>query len=680
MSALSFRHGLRDTLFSSRTFSRTFLLLAALHGLLYWLLSAWLHPGEPWSVAVLYRTDYTYFPWIRALADGHFQPAFVLDPDGPIQANFPFFSLGFYGLLVHLFSWFGFMLADVLLITGFYVLLAAGLKMTGLPSLASEAISLAVICEMPCALLESLTRLSQAPPWTLLLAFLVLFGLAVALRGQAQLFLDRKTNLGKTFYLTGVICFFFIWGFYTDWKPRLIRPLLSEFAFWGWLLIILRALSSPRLPDRKHAFLFGLSLGYLLQNDFHVTLACLLSLPGFFILLGLKHSWKKALLWLIPAGGGFLIAAFPFLLARWHENPETALRYGIFPISRFALPSFEGPYRMLYFLNAALGAGFLGVAQILKKTRHSSVIPFIYFAVILATMGVFALPLSVLVLGKSVQIYYFLERVWKTAFYSGLLIFAIGWIRLYSNSSAAKFPPAFRLRLAGLFFLAAFSSSVWVNYGRASVSQPAMPFWVETPHPELYRQQFSELVRELEKPAYASNRVLGTWDHQVSTWWLVSRGGAVLNPDGFISPLSSQEMETRLILAGHLLGLSPDDFIYWLENPTTNICWLGCDKYQATSGYTFRPLAEYSIHQQDRIRRVSIFSSWHVLLPVTEGDRLKKAYQTQPPMTKIPPDLIILHRDSWLARFSPVPRDYVLVFQNAGFSCYQKRAGTSVNP
>jgi hypothetical protein len=153
-------------------------------------------------------------------------------------------------------------------------------------------------------------------------------------------------------------------------------------------------------------------------------------------------------------------------------------------------------------------------------------------AVLYALASLAALPLSVIVLGKGVQIYHFAFRA------DGFTIlgFTLAFLLLAQGLSRGLAAP--RLALASIVILGA-AHLAFIGY--RGISQ-AMTQYQQRPwdsgwapiagyHPDVIAL-WKEISR---RPAYADARVLGTFDKQLGMLWATRDGYRVWLPDPFLS-------------------------------------------------------------------------------------------------------------------------------------------------
>jgi hypothetical protein len=171
--------------------------------------------------------------------------------------------------------------------------------------------------------------------------------------------------------------------------------------------------------------------------------------------------------------------------------------------------------------------------------------------------------------------------------------------------------------------------------------------------------------------------VAGLFDHQVAFWWLAFGGGNLFLAEPAFSTLPDSEVESRLITFCHLLGMTPDNFASFIRKPWVLVFWIGHNKYQASRLYTFSPIDDYSPEDQKKILSSpgveSWQSSWNIILPLSEEERLCHQYgsKTSHPSRRL--DVIILTRYEIDMGLSPPRDDFVLEYENPVFQVWVHR-------
>jgi len=185
-----------------------------------------------------------------------------------------------------------------------------------------------------------------------------------------------------------------------------------------------------------------------------------------------------------------------------------------------------------------------------------------------------------------------------------------------------------------------------------------------------YRTDFRELHRVLERPEYADATVLGTFDRQLSSWWVYRRRYLFL-ADLFNSTLPDSVAESRVYQLLRLVHTSPEEFGRLLDIEYFLMQVMGHDKYQANSVFTQWPLSAYSAEAQRRI--ASTAWAFHLELPESERSRLMMAYDRtgEPGQRSSALDIIIFDKDFLRGYVHPEGADrFRLAWSNQTFELW----------
>jgi hypothetical protein len=94
-----------------------------------------------------------------------------------------------------------------------------------------------------------------------------------------------------------------------------------------------------------------------------------------------------------------------------------------------------------------------------------------------------------------------------------------------------------------------------------------------------YRHDLEDLWRELARPEYRNYRILGTFDHQLSTLWLTRPDHWLWLPDPFLTTVPDAAIEKRVISFAKLVQMTPRRFAQHLTEPYFAVWVLGCWKW-----------------------------------------------------------------------------------------------------
>ncbi|HKP75999.1 MAG TPA: hypothetical protein VJT67_10680 [Longimicrobiaceae bacterium] len=334
--------------------------------LLYWLLAALYHPGEPARVSVLYRFyDSDYLPAIYGLAHGQFGE--VTDPVTRGQGLLPFPPLM---MLPH----------------------ALGVGLLGDYGFAAGDVAVALL--------------------HLLLAWHV-----------ARLFVAHRGLRAATAFLMVVAMFpGDAWGF------RYPRPFVTHLFLLAMAVLGARVwtgLAAGR-TGRRDPLLLGLVAGAAAQGDVHGAAgygAAIAALYGAWIYLRGRPAREELA---APAwtAGGFALGAVPVLVHARYASDELLARWGMYPVARGQTTIQVSTAVLLVFVLAVLAVLLRlrtirpGDPRAARETGLMAMLLCLCFGAVAAG------PLSTWLLGEQIQVYQFQVRFGNVA---QLSLLVAGW-------------------------------------------------------------------------------------------------------------------------------------------------------------------------------------------------------------------------------------------------------------
>jgi hypothetical protein len=289
------------------------------------------------------------------------------------------------------------------------------------------------------------------------------------------------------------------------------------------------------------------------------------------------------------------------------------------------------------------------------------------------------MPLTSAVVGKAIELYHYRDSF--TRYLSlALALFALQamallWKRYAGSSRRAEAGPRWAVAAPAAVLCAFF---IWqfatVTPARAGHMRPDYPEWGAI---EDYRRPFVELVKELSQPAYDDKLVLGTYDHQVWSWWVTFRDGYSYLADACTTNISADELERRATELAKVLGMSRAQFEAFARRHYVMIFWMSCSKYQATPAYTYSTVDDYTAEDQLRIRQTPAYLNFTVALPLSQQKRLGDLFDTVGPKDTRRLDLVVVTKDGSLTGLAPSAEEFRLSFENRLFSVWVRRTAAS---
>lgn len=567
----------------------------------YWIVPAFMAPDKTPDGLVLFREagDPDYFPQVAWAARLNFAESTIKEYAGTGVRSFPFIPVAIHAIFYRIAGWTGFILADVLMVVFYACLLR-------------QFLLLAEVAQRPAELL-SLGVISGTLPW--------INGLILAIARQAIPVLF--------------------------WDFRFPRAFITETVFVLFLNLATLLLTRQQRPIWLYAA-FGVSFAASLQSDIYSAFdaAYVVVLVSVFTIAAGSDRWAASKR-VLAGAASFGIACLPFIYQQLHTSPDVKGRWGVYSTHRYwtLLPGMTIVACALTFVTVA----FMLAMRYRKSDEKRGRLAALAVVATAAGASIVSGPVSLAVLHQTVQIYHFWRQSMLTIGYS--LLLCVGWLLtdLSSFRVLRRFPKKRWLTLskaagvafAGLCLFVAYHSSVILS----RMGSPTAPAVRDNLNLDHYRTDFRELHTVLDRPEFANAVVLGSFDRQLSNWWL-AKGRYVYTVEGFNCTLSDSVMEVRAFQFLRMAGTSPEEFGHLLDNTYFLIQVIGHDKYQADANYTAWPLSAYSPEAQRRIAATTW--PWHLELPISEKARLISAYEQsfRAPQTTNALDLLVLDKDA----------------------------------
>lgn len=602
--------------------SAIFLLSVLFIALSYWIGSAIIRPEIKLDQAILFHPegDSDYLPAVSALSRLEFGEASLLEKAGTGVRSFPFASVVLHAVLVGFLGDPGFVVADLIFFLLYGWALSYFLQNVGVSRRLAEVFALLV------------------------------------LSGTLTATVSRASNS---------VVF---------WNSRFPRPLITEFFVVAFLILAVRLTAYEELRSRVFPWvLAGVVWACLLQSDIYQAVNLTLVAAGLVAYLLIKGS-KAILRGMIIAAGTAAVLSIPFVYQRIYESPDVPRRWGMFLSGHRLIYLNNGRLIILALLTLFIELVFLYLMRRTIRDRRTRAAFLITGAVLFVSL--LSGPLSLLLLGKGIQVYHFSGRT--QLFIGYVVLLCAGWViqefarRIYDMFKARGYPA---LRLKGVALAAATIAclaAAAILAGRIIRNEhptASIITWV-IPDVSHYKTDFTELRGVLARPEYNRAQVLGAFDIQLANWWQY-RNKYLYLPDTFNTTVTDREIETRVFVYLRLLDVTPEDFNNLLDHDYFLARGLSGTKYQAKALFTPWPIEDYSPDAQARIANTSI-TDWRLELPLSERRRLLEGYKnfdvTAQPARK--PDIFVLSKDVTRRYLHPEEGNLRLAWANDTFEIW----------
>lgn len=661
---------LRALLLPTKKWHYLFHLLVILTSLSYWIASRFTLPEASWQEIVMYRPhgDNQVYPVITALSRLNFgDPTDALNY-GKGVAGFHAVILFPHAMLYALFGWAGYMIADAGFSWLYFVAVVLLLRRCNLGLMASLVLGSA----LATGSLQALTN----PFNTALLKLVTIAG------GEAsEWHFPNLLNL-------------------QIFSKRLPRPMITEVLVAALLCIGYRLWRDPSLPTFKKGLAIGGCMSLLMQGDPYSFSVLGLVLTAVMVRVMERNQWRWPWPFFAGAWGSWLVVSSYFIYQMMLQEPDGAVRFGLYTFGRsrlMFLPGY-GP-----FLRVGLVAGLswlliraarriskgAGLAPSENADANAATLeawPVAQFCIVLVCAGWLAQPLQILLLGKGAQLYHYLIAT-LPMFYSYCLVLLICQAGRVVFKSLARRPAEAGLQRASRLamvlvvsvlligeFLLGIESSLDAAHSQGTARDEINP-WSQLG--DAYRPNFRALDRAFrENPKLKQAKTFATFSHEVNFLLTAFHDKRAYLPDNGFTTLPDKELERRLFEVSKICMLNTMHFGNLIQNVQVMNYWLGCAKYWFALGHTYAPLSEYPARETERLKELGRQPVFSLVMPQNELMRLSREYAyaaVTPSEVKEYPDLIIM--PTLLTQQGVVPHStlYETAYTNQVFFVYAKK-------
>jgi hypothetical protein len=418
----------------------------------------------------------------------------------------------------------------------------------------------------------------------------------------------------------------------------------------------------------------------LLQADvFTATGLGLAFLAGFpWLLVSRRFPSRAAVRAALVVAAWALLASAPFLVSSLAIDGAVADRLGVFPTPRFdrRLP-FEWPLAASLILLVALSVLLERWER--RWTSDRDAADARRLLLIIAGASLLALPVSTALLGRATQIYHYPLAATRAFCLAAIVLLlqlapaVVMSLRSWTGRRARPVSPGFFAAAAVVVVAGPCLVSSW----RLAFDKPRDRTHMRTDVAEYaaldpYRRHFVDLTRRLAAASSDGPIVLGTFDHQVWSWWVTFGTGYSYLPDACTTTLPAEEIERRLITFARLMGMDRDRFLAFVSKPFVLSFWHSCAFHQANALYSRAPLTDYDAVDRGRIIRARAIDSFQLILPRSERERLAALFDSSP-LSDGQLDVVVLAKAPYSAGLEPPPARFERVYENPGFTMWRRR-------
>lgn len=607
--------------------------LVVLNFSLWWVGQHYQHPDDAISVLAMYREEPGYHPLFRSMGEPTLGETVIYEEYGQGIRFMPIPSLMPFGILIKLFGPYGYIVADAIIPVLFY------LCMRKFATLLGGDLLVARIFAFFCTL-------------------------------RTYKFLE--VLIGFKFPL--------IWGY------KIPRPFVSELYFIGALIFILALILQPQRSQRQRWIWLAVLIGLVAQSQFYFLLPLVVaaSVAAVFALLDCYKDGKQlrqlfvTWCWCIAIG---LVVFLPFIVQRLNESDDIHQRMGLVAMNLSSMPSIFAFYgdnpennALICFLLAAVALAIVAFYALIHPNpevrkghiRATQVLGWLLLVSLLSPW------LVVYLLNQTLLLHHFEKSFIAISSYC-LLGCGLMLMKLPQSETIRNGIRKIILTSTAMVSLLLFSSQIWYYFTASPPPHTGVFDSSFDKHGTAYRKEFSKLADFLETRADEGDKVLGSFDTQVNSWWSSFGGGFVYSPDPTNSLASNEKLEFRVLEVAKIMRMPEAEFRLWVRDPYNIVYFLLLHKYAASRHYTASDLSDY--HEEDlakawnedtRVNDANVF-----VMPRSEEERLTKAMLALP-------DVAPQHRLDLLVVASPVVGEpsserFEMVYSSDIFRVYKLR-------
>jgi hypothetical protein len=581
----------------------SFVLMGLVLSSAYWITSLVLWGPENIAIKSIYRYgDLQHYPLIEALAHFNFHPTYSAFFGSQGTQTFPLFVHVLPALLFAFFGWWAFPIIDILYFSLALAILDRCFRLSGISTPAARAS--AIICAT-----------------------------------GSFLFTGPLRSIGTHLYFD---------GFY---DLRIPRPFVSGIFYFVFVWIFLSCSEQPRRLQFSWRTMncwpvaLGMAAAALLQADIFSFVSAAAAGTTLVLIQLITRKLQlvgPTLLGLFVFAITFAAASLLFVLQLHFGAPDLVKRFGVFPLDistrwiickNFLKSNAHPPFWVI----------LLGLYCALRWLRHGFRPGAPTALGVLAVSGFIGPVIFFCLSPSAVQVSHFsaLSRfTFVIPFFAFGAMFADAvWRRFAAETDRTRTWTLLCATMSALAIIG-FWAQTAIEVARTQVMRPE---FFRAMRAATFRPELNDAVSYLNRHAQGAKNLLLTNDHHVLTWWILSGRGNLLMPDVFSSTLSQANIETQLCMAGKYLNWTRDEFLSFLTDNTNDIWFLGHDLYQASRFHQYSLITDYQ-----QVLRAEILSNdyeFHILVPVSEVERLGDLYDRTKVDLAAGPDFVVLLRN-----------------------------------
>ena len=423
---------------------------------------------------------------------------------------------------------------------------------------------------------------------------------------------------------------------------RFPRPFVSNILFFTFILILLKSHIEQNLFANKNllslSFIFGMTLSsffFLFLTEAITFIFYLLIFYKKDIFTVIKSNLKKIIYSIFL----FLLITLPFFFLINYTNPDYSERMGIIEISStdkiFLIKHYL--YK-LFRLKLILVYLTLIISYLFMKKFNKENLKFIFIFYLLFISSIIA-PFAFILLSNKIAFLYHFNNTVVVCLMLLILMLVILNCNFIFQKIKFNIKTTYLSSTLIFFIIITYNFNIYYNY-------------IENLDDKLRidRKKITNFLIQDESIDLSKSSLL-TFDRKIMTWALFNNNRDLYIVDGTFSIKSSSFIEDDLINLFKFFKLSEDDFLKFISNKKIGYRYNNpvlktffWQKYTANSFYTFKRSQDFEKKTLSFIINSSPFYSHQFAIPKFEITRLMNKFNSNTLRKKNDPNIIIINK------------------------------------
>ena len=423
---------------------------------------------------------------------------------------------------------------------------------------------------------------------------------------------------------------------------RFPRPFVSNILFFTFILILLKSHIEQNLFANKNLLSLSLIFGMTLSSFFFLFLTEAITFIFYLLIFYKKDIFtviKSNLKKIIYSIFLFLLITLPFFFLINHTNPDYSERMGIIEISstdkifliKHYLYKLFRPKLILVYLT-------LIISYLFMKKFNKENLKFIFIFYLLFISSIIA-PFAFILLSNKIAFLYHLNNTVVVCLMLLILMLVILNCNFIFQKIKFNIKTTYLSSTLIFFIIITYNFNIYYNY-------------IENLDDKLRidRKKITNFLIQDESIDLSKSSLL-TFDRKIMTWALFNNNRDLYVVDGTFSIKSSSFIEDDLINLFKFFKLSEDDFLKFISNKKIGYRYNNpvlktffWQKYTANSFYTFKRSQDFEKKTLSFIINSSPFYSHQFAIPKFEITRLMNKFNSNTLRKKNDPNIIIINK------------------------------------